>query len=62
MKEKRLREIFERFVKHANQDEDKGESVFADFGRHIEAFFDELAEEDYFGTEMQCHPFGDKRS
>lgn len=61
MDEKQLREILERFISHAKQDEDGGIAVFGEFADCIEGFFDDLGSEDYFGTEGQCHPFGDKR-
>lgn len=61
MKEKELREILERFITHAKNDDDGGEGIFGEFANCIEVFFDRLDSNDYFGTEGQCHPFGDKR-
>ena len=62
MTEKRLREIVDRFLVAAESDHDGGAAIRADFCRHIKRFFDEMAEDDYFGTEEQAHPFGDKRN
>ena len=62
MDEKRLREIMERFFKVSKDDEDGGIEVLGQFANVIETFFDDLGDDDYFGTEGQCHPFGDKRN
>ena len=62
MTEKKLREILDRFIKHTNNDEDGGGNMRQEFADYIEGFFDDLGDNDYFGTEGQCHPFGDKRN
>lgn len=61
MDEKRLREILENFIVHTRNDEDGGKEERLKFANYIESYFDDLGDDDYFGTEGQCHPFGDKR-
>lgn len=61
MNEARLRQILDRFFDVTRQDGDTGKDVLSDFADHIEEFFDDLMDDDYFGTEGQLHPFGDKR-
>lgn len=54
-------EVVKNFLDFASTDSDKGKTERENFADVIEEFFDDLMGEDYFGSEGQCHPFGDKR-
>ena len=57
MKEKIEKAVAE-FLEFAKEDP----QVLSDFEADLRNFFDDLEEADYFGTEGQCYPFGDKRN
>jgi len=62
MNEDRLREILDNFIKHVRNDGDGGAGERQTFADYLKDYFDDLESEDYFGTEGQSHPFGDKRN
>lgn len=57
MKEE-IQKALDSFMEFATDDKE----VLAEFKKVLKTFFDDLKNDDYFGTEGQCYPFGDKRN
>ena len=57
-----LEEVIKNFLDFLEQDADSAGQERESFADCIESYFDDLASDDFFGTEGQSHPFGDKRN
>lgn len=61
---KQIEDILKKFLDlldSSDGDEACSQEIREEFADNIESYFDELGDDDFFGTEGQSHPFGDKR-